>query len=133
MKRMETPGPEYFDAFLSEFHRYQRSALLEESKTEPSLWARICGMMAPVAQKPAWAWSGAALALVLGWMALGLPEGTTRSVSNLVETSGIGSTLANVFPGEVDSKGSPFDRDFVSARFVTGEERLLAYDTNLTF
>ena len=37
LKKLETPGEEYFEHFLPEFHRYQRKAIL----TEPSVWERF--------------------------------------------------------------------------------------------
>lgn len=133
IKRLESPGPQYFEGFLNEFHRYQRSALLEDSQAAPSFWERVRGSLFPASFKPALALAGAAVVLLMGGVFLSPEVDPSRSITHWVESTGIASTLAQVFPGEVDAKGSPFDRDFVSARFVTGQERLLAYDTGLTF
>jgi hypothetical protein len=41
LKRLETPGNEYFDHFLDEFHRYQRSQILVRSSFRDRLMTVI--------------------------------------------------------------------------------------------
>lgn len=131
MKRLESPGREYFEGFVAEFHRYQRMSLLEESRSTESWWGRVIGWVSVKIERPALVLGATAAVVLAFWVFLpGSPSPHGVALERVAEIS---STLAAVFPGEIDAKLSPFDRDFASARFVTGEERLLAYDGTLTF
>jgi hypothetical protein len=51
LKKLETPGKEYFDGFLDEFHRYQRAELFRKaSRWEPvHAWLRETFTWKPLA------------------------------------------------------------------------------------
>lgn len=65
VKKLESPGDAYFDAFLAEFHRYQRAGLMRE----PSVWERLmeavrCWTLRSVFRTWALALAGASCALL---------------------------------------------------------------------
>lgn len=65
LKKLETPGEEYFNNFLAEFQRYQRAELLTQSST--SRWSRVLDRVGewifPV-PRPVLAWGTALAACV---------------------------------------------------------------------
>jgi hypothetical protein len=134
MKRLETPGPQYFDHFVEEFHRYQRTSILEDVREPVSRWQALSEFYSRWIARPAFAWSaGCAAALALLAVVSFSGGNTPANFANILQESNLQSTIASLFPGEIDLKGSSFDQDFASARFVTGEERLVAYDSHVSF
>ncbi len=87
LKKYETPGEEYFDHFLSEFHKHQREELLKRS-TFQVLWERFSISMANIVQSR-WTYASCAAALTLGFVLTVVsqsPKEETRVVTNLVIT-----------------------------------------------
>lgn len=139
IKRMESPGKAYFDGFLDEFHRYQRTDLMVQ---KASLWSRVCGRVEDLFFfEPARAWtlcSGAAAALVVlvAVVASQMPE--AGSASSVVVQSDV--VVPQVAPqaapvGRANVKlvsASSFERDFSSPRYATGQTPL-SYDSALAF
>lgn len=145
LKKSETPGPAYFDAFLDEFHRYQRAEILKQ----PTMVEKLSDMLSTWMEafhfrpQPAMAAFGGslALALVLGFVVLGqfAPTGSTGTLASV----GDGSQGYVTAPTPVVSLASQpeelglasvssFDQDFGSPRYVTGQAPG-AYDVALAF
>lgn len=76
LKRLETPGQEYFDRFVDAFHRYQRQEILRE---EPWYTKLVEVLMEP-------------------WVA-GVPRLATVAASAACLVAGIGFFLGPVAPG----------------------------------
>ncbi|MEX1044717.1 MAG: hypothetical protein WEC73_01195 [Chthoniobacterales bacterium] len=63
LKRYEHPTPDYFERFVDEFHRHQRTELLRRS-TFSLLWERLVDVV-PDFQVPRLAYAGVAAAAVI--------------------------------------------------------------------
>ncbi|NJK93437.1 MAG: hypothetical protein HC904_17445 [Blastochloris sp.] len=130
LKRLETPGEVYFDAFLSEFHRYQRADLLKEPSLVERLRAKLEDLFFFEPSK-AWAVGGLAVALVM-LLSVGMVQWTgVDSGSSLANRVAPQSEAASALPVQLVSDSS-FERDFSSPRYVTGQTPL-AYDSALAF
>ena len=143
LKKLETPGRPYFDAFLNEFHRYQRVEWMQkrswlERVTEhaSALWH----------YEPAKVWaygsSFAVIALVVtlslgGYLSKtgGLSDGNlaaqvlpAASSQGFVETESASTVQSDL---QLVS-ASAFEKDFSSPRYVTGQTPL-SYDKAFAF
>lgn len=140
LKKLETPGTAYFDAFLDEFHRYQRAELLQK----PSLKDRLASWFETLALAPrAYSWSAAGavacVLLVFGAVVVreAVPQGVAtaaRSVqqAGYVQVPAQDAALVQAPEELAVATASSFDKDFSSPRYVTGQA-LVAYDTSLAF
>jgi hypothetical protein len=150
LKRYETPGKAYFNAFLDEFHRYQRSEMLPTRRSfgekvlafcqDAAAWSTAnVRVAAPVAV--------AAMVICLSWVAYH-PGSTSTGAIQTVETTAtpsvVGSSDAFVDGSSVYSERgekpaelvvaeySSFERDFSGSQFVTGEAPS-SYDSVIAF
>lgn len=148
LKKAETPGPAYFDAFLTEFHRYQRTGA-EVTVTEPSFAEKLSQAVSSWVEvlqfrpQPALAAFGGSLAVALlaGFLAMGQfsPSGSSASVAAASEANP-GYVTAPAVPAQLISQpeelelasASSFDKDFGSPRYVTGQAPG-TYDSALAF
>jgi hypothetical protein len=140
LKKLETPGTPYFGAFLEEFHRYQRSAILRR----PSLRERVAAWLETLALAPrglSFSAAGAVACslLVLGMLSMNALRGPETVVADApavhegyVQVPGQETAPVNAPEELVLTAGSSFDKDFASPRYVTGQA-LVAYDTSLAF
>lgn len=144
LKKLESPGPEYFDAFLDEFHRYQRTEILRQ----PSWQERVIETLAAwnpftrLTPSTGWALTGALACLALLLSFLAIPSSTTPTGSGMASMQEKWSEAGYVaapsdvkpegLPEEITLTSSSFDQDFASPRYVTGQA-LVAYDTSLAF
>jgi hypothetical protein len=145
LKKAETPGPAYFEAFLDEFHCYQRSEILHEPSfaEKASRIFSSCVEALQVRPQPAFATLGGSLALVLlaGFLAVGnfSPSGSVASVASHTEANP-GYVTAPIVPAQLIShpeelglaSTSSFDKDFGSPRYVTGQAPG-TYDSTIAF
>jgi hypothetical protein len=141
LKKLETPGSQYFDAFLDEFHRYQRAEILRT----PTWQERVSEWIHAWAHVPrvtSWTAAGAVacMLLLLGIAGLHHDEpvsGLTASAPahsevDYVQPTSSSAALINA-PEELGiATASSFDKDFASPRYVTGQV-LVAYDTSIAF
>lgn len=147
LKKAETPGPAYFDAFLTEFHRYQRTGV-EVADVQPSFAEKLSGVFASWVEvlqfrpQPALVAFGGSLAVALlaGFVAMGQfsPSGSPASVAAASEANA-GYVTAPAVPAQLISQpeelelaSSSFDKDFGSPRYVTGQAPG-TYDSALAF
>ncbi len=151
LKRHETPGDAYFNAFLDEFNRYQRSEMLPTRRSfgenvlafcqDAANWATShVRVAAPVAV--------AAIVVCLSWVAYqpgsnstgtlltadtsGTPAATADTSDNFVDGSSVYSDHAESPAELVVAEYSSFERDFSGSQFVTGDAPL-SYDSVLAF
>jgi len=146
MKRHETPGPEYFENMLGEFHRRQREELLRKSawmiwkdQTE-AFFASIRESVASVVLSPKTALAGAAAAIVLAAVMLPKSQETVttlaqakpiapvvefdnRPASIFFSNDGIAADLKSpLLP--VRQGGLVFDNDLVGVPALTASNRV---------
>jgi hypothetical protein len=142
LKKLETPGPAYFDAFLDEFHRYQRAEILRQPTWQERL-ATALAFLNPFSRlTPAASWSlagsMACLSLLIGIAAFQSPATSTGSALAQQGWNESGYVTAPAtavpvgLPEEITLTASSFDQDFASPRYVTGQA-LVAYDSSLAF
>jgi|GEM_PF-468684 len=150
LKKAETPGPAYFDAFLTEFHRYQQTGVeVAAPVNQPSFSEKLSQAFASWVEvlqfrpQPALAAFGGSAAVVLlaGFLAMGQfsPSGPSSSVASVSEANP-GYVTAPTVPAQLISQPeelelasvSAFDKDFGSPRFVTGQAPG-TYDSALAF
>lgn len=154
-KKHETPGKEYFDNFLEEFHDYQRVDLLAQNFAQKTFRQKIADFLEDFFvgdTRRAFALGSAAAtcAIVFAFVLLGGLENGGQS-DNLADASNTSqSTAANesrfVFvtasgSDHVDSNGyypeikvtsTSFNQDFKNPEYVTGENEM-AYDNSIVF
>ncbi len=139
VKRLETPGKAYFDAFLDEFHRYQRADLLKE----PGFWERFVERVHELLlwrARPVMAMAGSFAAVLVLAGVMGISEwrhqGGDRDASghqiDFANASEFFADPAEQQPELKLASLSSFEEDFDSPRYVTGRATL-AYDTSLAF
>ncbi len=143
LKRHETPGDAYFNAFVDEFHRYQRTEVLETRKSWLFRWKRGLAeiledlLITPtrLAQGGAAAFGVVLLSAVL-FMGQMNPEPTA---SGLASTNGIyvdgtefNSTSAGNQAELVMAHLTSFENDFEGSTYVTGGATL-SHDPVITF
>jgi len=137
IKKLETPGTEYFDAFLDEFHRYQRSSLLRS----PSVWETMAAFFRETffaEPRRVLAWSGSFAAVFL-FLALAVlqHEGSSHNAlmtaqSHVRQSSAEADALSSPQPDLQMVSTSAFEQDFKSPRYVTGQTPL-SYETAFAF
>jgi hypothetical protein len=142
LKKLETPGPAYFDAFLDEFHRYQRANILHQPSWQERLATTLASLNPFSRLSPAASWSLAGsiacLTLILGITAFQSPSTSTGSPLAQRDWNESGYVMAPTtavpvnLPEEITLTTSSFDQDFASPRYVTGQA-LVAYDSSLAF
>jgi len=129
VKRLESPGQPYMDAFLDEFHRYQRADILKTPSLLERLQSRVEDLFFFQPRKT-WAMGSGFAALLLLVSITVVQLGDAGSVSSpsaqAAATSGIQSDKVQLV------SDSSFERDFSSPRYVTGQTPL-SYDTALAF
>ena len=145
LKRQETPGDAYFDAFVDEFHRYQRSEVLNTRKSWLARWKRgLDEMIEDVFVTPARLAQGSAAAFGVLLLGAILVMGTMDSGSDSSE--GVAVTHSSPFVDGSEIYHDPaskqtelamahltsFDRDFEDSNYVTGEAAQ-AYDSVIAF
>ncbi len=96
LKRYEQPPPAYFESFLQEFHRRQRSDMLRVSPMR-LWWERVQASFQGV-QVGSFAYGGAAaaFAVVFGLMAVQTSTGPSGSLSGSREVAAVSSGRASV-------------------------------------
>ncbi|MEM6822387.1 MAG: hypothetical protein AAF558_10655 [Verrucomicrobiota bacterium] len=147
LKQRETPGEAYFDAFVDEFHRYQRTSVLQTRKSWIARWRRALSELAEdFFATPSFAMQSgfAATAVVVLTTVLVFWGELNPGTSNQGSMAMTPSSESYVYgPKSLeDAAGSPaelnmahltsFDRDFENSSYVTGESTL-AYDSVLAF
>jgi hypothetical protein len=145
LKKSETPGPAYFDAFLDEFHRYQRAEILKQPTLVEKASALLSSWMEALhfRPQPALAAFGGsmAVALLLGFLAIGhfsATDPSTTLASSADAAQGYVTTPAATAPLVSQPEElslvtvSSFDQDFGSPRYVTGQTPG-TYDSALAF
>jgi hypothetical protein len=138
VKRHETPGPEYFGHFLSEFHRYQRAEILQPSQPA-SLLERLRDLLAWPAMRPAFAFTGGAATCLLALGIAFMAQTSGNGISVASTPSSGSSAVSTVYEDELLQQpelqlavGSAFERDFAGSRYVTGQD-VIQYETSLAF
>jgi len=143
LKKLETPGNAYFDAFLDEFHRYQRAEILRQPTWQERLATALAFINPFTRLTPTASWSlagsAACLALLIGISAFQQSPATSTgnamarqdwNESGYVTAPATGTPVG--LPEEITLTASSFDQDFASPRYVTGQA-LVAYDSSLAF
>lgn len=147
LKKQETPGEEYFNHFLSEFHSYQRS----EYVPKPSFWNQIITTCSDfLTFQPQMNWVNASsLAMLVALLTIGTlhwqqdePTSSAPAVaSHLTDQMTLNQ---NQMPGVYQDAASqqveiqnaslnPFEKDFQGSRFVSAGHSNLSYETSLAF
>jgi hypothetical protein len=126
LKKLETPGKEYFDGFLEEFHRYQQAEILRRaSRWEPlHAWFREMFVWAP-RRTPAIVGCCAALVVMLTVAGLGgnlFKNGVSRQYAKTRVTPGANVQL-------VSDNGNAEEN---SPRYSTGQTPL-PYEKTIAF
>jgi len=134
LKRRETPGPAYFDAFVDEFRRYQRTEVLNTRKSWLTRWKRGLDEMIEdvfVTQARFARASGAAFGVLLLGALLLVGSMDSDSVSSngvtvadnspFVDGSEIYHDPASKQTELAMAHLTSFDRDFENSNYVTGE------------
>lgn len=85
LKKLETPGKEYFDHFLTEFQRYQRTELLTEATHSRGILDRVGEWLFPI-PRPALAWSTALALLAILAVAVPMNLGTHEHETSFIPT-----------------------------------------------
>ncbi len=142
LKKLETPGRAYFDAFLDEFHRYQRADLIQKSSWLENVTESIRQVFALEPRKVL-AWGGS-FALVVLLVTLGMNGTWSRGGLNtaLASTHVVPAAASQ---GYVEPEAAPasqpdlqlvsasaFEKDFSSPRYVTGQTPL-SYEKAFAF
>ena len=142
LKKLETPGPAYFEAFLDEFHRYQRVEWIQK-RTVLERLTEYAGALWVSEPRKLWACGGSFAALMLV---------VTLSLGGYLKSAGLnyGSPVAHsvsaaAAQGFVETEAAPaaqsdlqlvsasaFEKDFSSPRYVTGQTPL-SYDKAFAF
>lgn len=145
LKRRETPGPAYFDAFVGEFHRYQRSEVLNNRRSWLARWKRgLDEMIEDVFVTPARLVRTSAAAF--GVLLLGAVLIVGNMESDPISSSGFTVAEYSPFVDGTEMVHDPaskqtelavahltsFDRDFENSNYVTGEAAQ-AYDSVIAF
>lgn len=116
LKKLETPGPEYFDLFLDEFHRYQRA----ERLTSPSVWGRLRDGIIEILQssyRPAYAYGSTFVAvLVLGVLAISQDTATQPSQEDAISLNAFVMGDQVVSPNGIPTPSASVD--FVSLEYT---------------
>jgi len=131
LKKHETPGDAYFDAFIDEFHRYQRSEVLEGRKSWLFRWKRGVGeIMEDLLITPARLAQGSAAAfgviLLSVILLLGqsqnepIAEGFAASDGIYVDGTEFNSNSISNQAELTMAHLSSFEHDFEGSRYVTG-------------
>lgn len=143
LKRNETPGDAYFDAFVDEFHRYQRSQVLESRRSWLFRWKRgLDEMIEDLLTNPArLAQAGAAAFGVLLLSAVLLmgqldqdstSDGLASALGVYVDGNEFNSNSAANHAELVMAHLTSFESDFERSEYVTGGATL-SHDTVITF
>ncbi|MGF1678331.1 MAG: hypothetical protein ACFCUX_03950 [Candidatus Methylacidiphilales bacterium] len=150
IKRYETPGQAYFDAFVGEFHHYQRSGLMQERQ---SFSLRIQRMYQDLQEAfqvrlssiPLWIPSAALSCLILAGL-LAANVLNSGSTTQIAQQTAAAVEPSKVFVDGTESQTHPtshqaeltmahltsFDKDFEGSQYVTGEQSL-PYDALIAF
>ena len=139
LKRLETPGEEYFDRFVDAFHRYQRQEILRE---EPWYAKVVEVLFEPwVAGIPRLATVGAAaaclmagIALMFGPMGSGsaqLADGKMVHAKGVIVASAEKSSSAQIQPELMDTAAGGEVTE-IRPLYVNGHGAV-AYDSQLAF
>ena len=131
LKMHETPGDAYFDAFVDEFHRYQRSEVLEGRKSWLFRWKRgLDEIMEDLLITPARLAQGSAAAfgvlLLSAILFVGqlqnepTTEGFASSEGIYVDGTEFNSNSVSNQAELVMAHLSSFEHDFEGSRYVTG-------------
>jgi len=141
LKRHETPGDQYFDAFLDEFHRYQRAEMLPTRRSAGERVLAFCrDITAWFKPQPQLAWSSlAAIVVLLSVVSYqnSLPDAAVEFAQvNEAEAFVDGHTVYEEngsLPAEiVVADYNSFEREFSGSHFVTGDNPS-SYDSVLAF
>lgn len=131
LKKHETPGDAYFDAFVDEFHRYQRSEVLEGRKSWLFRWKRgIEEIMEDLLVTPARLVQGGAATFAVLLLCVGVYVGqvTNEPTTNgFVSVDGIYVDGTEFNSNSVSNQAelvmahlSSFEHDFEGSQYVTG-------------
>lgn len=148
LKKLESPGPEYFDHFLEEFHRYQRAEILAKpSERLWSLWLRWFDWLISVPRSVAFSGATVASLAILGVILVSQPHENLSSFAqgdrvleglspkrNQVIHAAVNYAYADPSrqQPELQRKVSVSKHDLASPRYVTGET-VAPYETSVTF
>lgn len=143
LKKLETPGTAYFDAFLDEFHRYQRAEILRQPTWQERLATALAFINPFTRLTPTASWSLAgSIACLALWIGISVFQSSTPSTTSTLaqqdwNQSGYVTAPATDTPVGLPEEiiltaSSSFDQDFASPRYVTGQA-LVAYDSSLAF
>jgi len=139
LKRLETPGQEYFERFVDAFHRYQRQEILRE---EP-WYAKIVDVLFEpwVAGIPRLATVGGAMACLMAGMALmfgpigassiQLTDGKVTHARGVMVASGQNQDSARIQPELIDTAAGGEVTE-IRPLYVNGRGAV-AYDSQLAF
>lgn len=148
LKRLETPGEEYFEAFLPEFQRYQRAEILEEPSGWQRAWAGLAEAFS-MTPRPVLVTAAACAAVMIiafaGRLQLGAEKGSSQpalvQADQVIDTPApfeeIDFTEENytdplLQQPEIQTVSLSERRDLSSPRYVTGET-FGPYETSLSF
>jgi hypothetical protein len=146
LKKQETPGEAYFAAFVGEFHRYQRSEVLESRKSWLFRWKRgLSEILEDLLITPARLAQGSAAAfgvlLLAAVIFMGQNEtGLDASSQGLAAApTGVYVDGSEFFSNSATDQAeltmahlTSFENDFEGSTYVTGEATL-SYDSVIAF
>ncbi|MEM9399147.1 MAG: hypothetical protein AAF984_02975, partial [Verrucomicrobiota bacterium] len=142
LKRAETPGKEYFNHFLPEFHRYQRSLMVER----PSLWKKFiteCSELFTPQQALAGSFACALILMAASLFYTGhqfaqsnqllaqnplIQQEVQPAAPDAFAYANRQAQQAEIIPASLNR----FDQDFKDSRYVTGPVAI-NYETQIAF
>ncbi len=140
IKKLETPCQPYFDAFLDEFHRYQRADLLNQEAPRWKCWLTGVQEAVTATPRPVYALSASfcLCALLVGLALFNQPAMSPSGSPFASQATESRPTTDSVYANpalqqpELLQAASHLEEDFGTPRYVTGNA-LVAYDTTLAF
>ncbi|MFH1066987.1 MAG: hypothetical protein V1746_03725 [bacterium] len=148
LKKLESPGPEYFEHFLEEFHRYQRAEILAQpSERLWAFWLRWFDWLSSVPRSVALCGATVASFAIAGVILISQPHGSGSSFAqgdrvlegfspkrHQVINAAVNYAYADPSrqQPELQRKVSVSEHDLSSPRYATGET-VAPYETSLTF
>ncbi|MEM6883713.1 MAG: hypothetical protein AAF571_01685 [Verrucomicrobiota bacterium] len=143
LKKHETPGDAYFDAFVGEFHRYQRSEVLETRKSWLFRWKRgIDEIMEDLLVTPARLLQGGAASFAVLIVCVGVymgqmthepgEDGLASSTGIYVDGTEFNTNSAGNQAELAMVHMSSFENDFEGSKYVTGGATL-THVSEITF
>lgn len=134
LKRLETPGPEYFEHFLTEFHRYQRASLIEKPSFKTRLVGSFESIVSLLSVKPmAYSSAFAAAIVVAFFVTSSMTETKNSSSTSFAANQTQTGYYGNQYHQQPELyKPVSYKSEKNSTHYVTGETAT-PYEKNIVF